>query len=56
MTGNIITPTATVRAMVRQREILASTGVGPVDAAVNAVQGILESEHPSTSATSGSKP
>ncbi len=45
MTGNIITPTATVRAMVRGREkVLANTGVGPVDAAVNAVQGLLESD------------
>ncbi|VVB69864.1 2-isopropylmalate synthase [uncultured archaeon] len=45
MTGNIITPTATVRAMVRGKEkVLANTGVGPVDAAVNAVQGLLESD------------
>ncbi|VVB68526.1 2-isopropylmalate synthase [uncultured archaeon] len=45
MTGNIITPTATVRAIVRGKErVLASTGVGPVDAAVNAVQGLLDSD------------
>ncbi len=45
MTGNIITPTATVRALVRGREkVLANTGVGPVDAAVNAVQGLLDSD------------
>ncbi len=45
MTGNIITPTATVRAMVRGKErVLAHTGVGPVDAAVNAVQDLLESD------------
>jgi len=45
MTGNIITPTATVRAMVRGKEkVLASTGVGPVDAAVNAVQRLLDSD------------
>ncbi|MDD4161591.1 MAG: 2-isopropylmalate synthase [Methanothrix sp.] len=45
MTGNIITPTATVRALVRGKErVLAHTGVGPVDAAVNAVQGLLDSD------------
>ena len=45
MTGNIITPTATVKAIVRGKErVLASTGVGPVDAAVNAVQGLLDSD------------
>jgi 2-isopropylmalate synthase len=45
MTGNIITPTATVRAMVRGKErVLANTGVGPVDAAVNAVQGLLDGD------------
>jgi 2-isopropylmalate synthase len=45
MTGNIITPTATVRAMVRGKErVLANIGVGPVDAAVNAVQGLLDSD------------
>ena len=45
MTGNIITPTATVRAMVRGKErVLANTGVGPVDAAVNAVQKLLDSD------------
>jgi 2-isopropylmalate synthase len=45
MTGNIITPTATVRALVRGKErVLAHTGVGPVDAAVNAVQDLLESD------------
>ena len=42
MTGNIITPTATVRALVRGNErVLADTGVGPVDAAVNAVRCLL---------------
>lgn len=45
MTGNIITPTATVKALVRGKErVLAHTGVGPVDAAVNAVQGLLDSD------------
>jgi len=45
MTGNIITPTATVRAMVRgQEKVLANTGVGPVDAAVRAVQGLLDTD------------
>jgi len=45
MTGNIITPTATVRALVRGEErVLANTGVGPVDAAVNAVQRLLDSD------------
>ena len=45
MTGNIITPTATVKAIVRGKEkVLANTGVGPVDAAVNAVQGLLDSD------------
>ncbi len=45
MTGNIITPTATVRALVRGKEkVLAHIGVGPVDAAVNAVQGLLDSD------------
>lgn len=45
MTGNIITPTATVRALVRGKEkVLANIGVGPVDAAVNAVQGLLDSD------------
>jgi len=45
MTGNIITPTATVRAMVRgQERVLANTGVGPVDAAVRAVQGLLDTD------------
>ena len=45
MTGNIITPTATVKALVRGKErVLANTGVGPVDAAVNAVQKLLDSD------------
>ncbi|HOT06841.1 MAG: 2-isopropylmalate synthase [Methanosaeta sp. PtaB.Bin039] len=42
MTGNIITPTATVRALVRGEErVVANIGVGPVDAAVKAVRGLL---------------
>ncbi|MDD5473596.1 MAG: 2-isopropylmalate synthase [Candidatus Methanoperedens sp.] len=42
MTGNIITPTATVKAMVKGKErIGAHTGVGPVDAALNTVTSIL---------------
>ena len=42
MTGNIITPTATVKAIVNGKERLgASVGVGPVDAALKAVTGIL---------------
>jgi 2-isopropylmalate synthase len=45
MTGNIITPTATVRAIVRGKEkVLANIGVGPVDAAVKAVTGLLGSD------------
>lgn len=45
MTGNIITPTATVKALVRgQERVLANTGVGPVDAAVKAVQGLLDAD------------
>jgi 2-isopropylmalate synthase len=45
MTGNIITPTATVKAMVRGKEkVLAHIGVGPVDAAVKAVSGLLDSD------------
>ncbi|HEY9246523.1 MAG TPA: 2-isopropylmalate synthase [Candidatus Methanoperedens sp.] len=42
MTGNIITPTATVKATVKGKErIGANTGVGPVDAALKTVTGIL---------------
>jgi 2-isopropylmalate synthase len=42
MTGNIVTPTATVKALVHGEErVLAATGVGPVDAAVNAVHCLL---------------
>jgi 2-isopropylmalate synthase len=45
MTGNIITPTATVKAVVRGREkVLANIGVGPVDAALKAVQGLLDGD------------
>jgi 2-isopropylmalate synthase len=45
MTGNIITPTATVKALVRGREkVLANIGVGPVDAALKAVQGLLDGD------------
>jgi 2-isopropylmalate synthase len=45
MTGNIITPTATVKAVVKGREkVLANIGVGPVDAAVKAVQGLMEGD------------
>lgn len=45
MTGNIITPTATVKAVVRGREkVLANIGVGPVDAAVKAVQGLMDGD------------
>lgn len=42
MTGNIITPTATVKALVNGKERLgASVGVGPVDAALKTVTSIL---------------
>ena len=42
MTGNIITPTATVKAIVNGQERLgANVGVGPVDAALKTVTGIL---------------
>ncbi|MCP1392404.1 MAG: 2-isopropylmalate synthase [Euryarchaeota archaeon] len=45
MTGNTLTSTATVRATVRGEErVLANIGVGPVDAALNAVRGILGDE------------
>ncbi len=45
MTGNTITPTATVRAIIHgQDRVLAKTGVGPVDAAVRAVSDILGEE------------
>ncbi|MFQ6056488.1 MAG: 2-isopropylmalate synthase [Methanosarcinales archaeon] len=43
MTGNIITPTAAVKAMVKGKEcVVARTGVGPVDAAMNAVLQIID--------------
>ncbi|MEA1944235.1 MAG: 2-isopropylmalate synthase [Euryarchaeota archaeon] len=42
MTGNIITPTASVKACVAgDVKVVANTGVGPVDAALNAVQNLL---------------
>ncbi len=42
MTGNMLTSTATVKANVRGEEkVLANIGVGPVDAAVKAVSGLL---------------
>jgi 2-isopropylmalate synthase len=42
MTGNMLTSTATVKANVRGEEkVLANIGVGPVDAAVKAVRGLL---------------
>ena len=42
MTGNTLTPTATVKAKVRGEErVLAHIGVGPVDAALKAVRAIL---------------
>ncbi|HOA69541.1 MAG: 2-isopropylmalate synthase [Methanosarcina thermophila] len=47
MTGNILTPTAVVKADIEGKEIIsAKTGVGPVDAALNAVRDILgENNH-----------
>ena len=47
MTGNILTPTAVVKADIEGKEIIAArTGVGPVDAALHAVRDILgESNH-----------
>ena len=47
MTGNILTPTAVVKAEIEGIEIIsAKTGVGPVDAALKAVRDILgESNH-----------
>ena len=47
MTGNILTPTAVVKANIEGKEIIsAKTGVGPVDAALNAVRDILgENNH-----------
>jgi len=45
MTGNTLTPTATVKATFRGDErVLSSIGVGPVDAALKAVRGILGEE------------
>lgn len=42
MTGNNVTPTATVKAIVNGEErINAATGVGPVDAALTAIVNIL---------------
>jgi 2-isopropylmalate synthase len=47
MTGNILTPTAVVKADIEGKEVIAArVGVGPVDAALNAVRDILgESNH-----------
>jgi 2-isopropylmalate synthase len=47
MTGNILTPTAVVKATIQGKEVIAARiGVGPVDAALNAVRDILgESNH-----------
>ena len=45
MTGNIITPTASVKAKLRGEEkVEASTGIGPVDAALNAIQSIIDGQ------------
>jgi len=42
MTGNVITPTASVKAYVAgDVKVVANTGVGPVDAALGAVQNLL---------------
>ena len=42
MTGNIITPTASVKAIVGgDMKVVANIGVGPVDAALNAVRNLL---------------
>jgi 2-isopropylmalate synthase len=42
MTGNILTPTAVVKADIDGKEVIAArVGVGPVDAALNAVRDIL---------------
>ncbi len=42
MTGNIITPTASVKAIVGgDMKVVANIGVGPVDAALNAVKNLL---------------
>ncbi|MCS4541134.1 MAG: 2-isopropylmalate synthase [Euryarchaeota archaeon] len=42
VTGNRVTPTASVRLKIRDQEFLQSaTGVGPVDAALNAIQKVL---------------
>jgi 2-isopropylmalate synthase len=42
MTGNIITPTAAVKALINgEEQIGAHTGVGPVDAALNTLESIL---------------
>jgi 2-isopropylmalate synthase len=47
MTGNILTPTAVVKADIDGKEVIAArVGVGPVDAALNAVRDILgETNH-----------
>lgn len=45
MTGNIITPTASVRAIVRGKEkVEASTGIDSVDATLNAIQNIVNGQ------------
>jgi len=46
MTGNKITPTAVVKANIRgKKKTRAETGVGPVDAAVNAVKELIGDEY-----------
>ena len=47
MTGNILTPTAVVKANIEGKEVIAAkTGVGTVDAALNTVWDILgETNH-----------
>ena len=47
MTGNILTPTAVVKADIDGKEVIAArVGVGPVDAALNAVRDIVgENNH-----------
>jgi hypothetical protein len=45
-TGNTITPTASVRLLVRGKErVGSSVGVGPVDAAINAIRNSLSEVH-----------
>jgi isopropylmalate/homocitrate/citramalate synthase len=43
LTGNTVTPTASVKVVIRgEGRVGSGTGVGPVDAAINAIRGVME--------------